>query len=146
MRNNDEITFTFSTGVLYVVEGAIPRSGNDPLPLAAVPGTPSEGLAGTASVRWRFAEGVGLHCMRTTDRDDDLLLLTIKQVAARLGCSMANVYLLVAGGELPVVRVGRFKGYRVDYRDLESFVNDRKFRYAAQAPRPARLKLKHLRA
>jgi excisionase family DNA binding protein len=77
---------------------------------------------------------------------DDFCLLTIKQTAGRLACSIAGVYALVASGELPVVRVGVHKGYRVDIRDLETFVSDRKFRYRPSAMPIPRTKFKHLRA
>ena len=83
--------------------------------------------------------------MRPIESIDDSPLLSIKQVAGRLGCSVANVYLLIASGELPVVRTGRLKGYRVDIADLASFVSQRKFRYRVQASEPARTQLKHLR-
>jgi excisionase family DNA binding protein len=78
--------------------------------------------------------------------EDDVCLLTIKQAARRLCCSAACVYLLIAKGELPIVRVGLHKGYRVDVRDLESFVSDRKFRYRSEAVTKAgRTKFRHLR-
>jgi excisionase family DNA binding protein len=83
--------------------------------------------------------------MALNERESGVQLLTVKKAAARLGCSAANVYLLVANGELPVVRVGRLKGYRIDARDLDSFVNDRKFRYRVETARPPRTQLKHLR-
>jgi excisionase family DNA binding protein len=77
--------------------------------------------------------------------NNELQLLTVKQTAMRLCCSPANVYSFIEDGELPVVRVGRQKGYRVDVRDLDVFVNDRRFRYRgtlAELPQP---KFKHLR-
>ncbi len=77
---------------------------------------------------------------------EEFRLLTIKEAAQRLSCSAAAVYSLVASGELPVVRVGLQKGYRVDVRDLDVCVSDRKFRYRPQAVRVPRPKLKHLRA
>jgi excisionase family DNA binding protein len=76
---------------------------------------------------------------------DGFQLLTIKQAAARLCCSVANVYVLVASGELPVVRIGCQKGYRVDSRDLDSFVTNRKFRYR-QTVQISPAKFKHLRS
>lgn len=76
---------------------------------------------------------------------DDFQLLTIKQTAALLSCSPANVYGLIETGSLPVVQVGRAKGYRIDPRDLDGFVQERKFKFrAASAPLP-RTPLKHLR-
>lgn len=76
---------------------------------------------------------------------DDVRLLTVKQAASRMACSPANVYGLIEKGELAVVQVGARKGYRVDLRDLEAFIGDRKFRF--HAPRPALpvKPLKHLR-
>ncbi|HEX6964099.1 MAG TPA: helix-turn-helix domain-containing protein [Lacipirellula sp.] len=75
---------------------------------------------------------------------DRLQLLTVKQTAARLCCSLANVYALIEKGELAVVRVGQQKGYRIDLRDLDAFVGERKFRFATAAPKPRRSTLKHL--
>ncbi len=83
------------------------------------------------------------------DRSDEakvFCLLTIKQAAQRMSCSAACVYALVANGELPVVRIGLQKGYRVDIRDLEAFVGSRKFRYRAEAVKLPRTTFKHLRA
>ena len=76
---------------------------------------------------------------------EEFFLLTIKETAQRLCCKRANVYALIANGELPVVRIGMQKGYRVDVRDLDAFISDRKFRYRPQAARVPRPKLKHLR-
>lgn len=56
-------------------------------------------------------------------------LLTIAQVAEMLACSPATVYALVDGGQLPVVSIGKSKGYRVDPNDLETFVAERKFTF-----------------
>jgi len=77
---------------------------------------------------------------------EEFCLLTIKETAQRLCCSAACVYALVASGELPVVRIGLQKGYRVDVRDLDAFVSDRKFRYRPQVAQLPRPKLTHLRA
>jgi excisionase family DNA binding protein len=84
--------------------------------------------------------------VRAAETIDDFRLLKIDEVAQRLSCSEANVYDLIASGELPVVRVGRQKGYRVDIRDLDAFVSDRKFRYQPAPVRMPKPKLKHLRA
>ena len=81
-----------------------------------------------------------------TDDNDAPRLLTVREAAAWLACSQANVYALVEKGDLPVVPVGRRKGYRFDRRDLEAFVEQRKFRYAPAPPRPAtKPRLRHLR-
>lgn len=76
---------------------------------------------------------------------DRLQLLSVRQTAARLHCSAANVYALIEGGELPVVRVGRQKGYRIDLRDLDSFVSNRKFRLGSPKKNLPRRPLKHLK-
>jgi excisionase family DNA binding protein len=47
-------------------------------------------------------------------------LLTVRQVAARLGVSTATVYTLVARGELAYVRVTN--AIRVAPRDLSAFI------------------------
>lgn len=75
----------------------------------------------------------------------DLQLLTIKQAANRLCCSAANVYALIETGVLAVVQVGRRKGYRIDLRDLEAFIQSRKFRYEAPPVTKRTKALKHLR-
>jgi excisionase family DNA binding protein len=94
-----------------------------------------------ATIVWVFAE-----MLRASKPIEEFCLLTVKQVAERLSCSAACVYALVASGELPVVRIGLKKGYRVDVRDLDAFVSGRKFRYRMGAPRVPRAKFKHLRA
>jgi excisionase family DNA binding protein len=84
--------------------------------------------------------------MKQAHSDDGFYLLTIKQAAQRLCCSVACVYALIANGELPIVRIGLQKGYRVDARDLDAFINDRKFRYSPVAVQIPQTKFKHLRA
>lgn len=84
--------------------------------------------------------------MGQADNADDFCLLTIKEAAERLRLSESCVYKLVASGELPVVRVGLQKGYRVDVRDLDAFVSNRKFRYRPEPVRMPKAKFKHLRA
>ncbi len=53
-------------------------------------------------------------------------LLTAKQVAELLGCSLGNVYGLLESGQLPRVRIGRQKGYRIAESDLSIFIEQRK--------------------
>ena len=73
-------------------------------------------------------------------------LLTVKEVAARLGCSSNNVYALINQGLLPVIRVGRSKGYRVDSADLELFLRQRRVQYEVVKPTSApRPRLRHLK-
>lgn len=76
--------------------------------------------------------------------DDRLRLLTVRQAAERLACSPANVYALIEAGDLPVVPVGKRKGYRLDERDLVRFVQGRKF-VLRPAETPGRVRLKHLK-
>lgn len=83
--------------------------------------------------------------MRQPDVPDDWKLLTVKQAAARLGCCVTNVYALIASGALAVVQVGRRKGYRVDLRDLDDFVQQRKFCLQPATPPPPKAPLKHLK-
>ena len=52
----------------------------------------------------------------------DNLLLKVPEVAQRLGISRAKVYELIAGGQLPSVKIGGCR--RVRSRDLAAFVND----------------------
>lgn len=72
--------------------------------------------------------------MLNTNPSGDGRLLTVKQAAARLCCSQANLYTLIERGDLPVVAVGRRKGYRLDVADLDAFVAGRKVCYDAQLP------------
>lgn len=53
-------------------------------------------------------------------------LLTAKQVSERLGCSLGNVYGLLESGDLPRVRIGKQKGYRIAESDLVAFIEQRK--------------------
>jgi len=79
-------------------------------------------------------------------------LLTVIQAAAYLGCSRTNVYSLINAGELPVIAIGKSRGFRIDQRDIDqrdidAFVDRRKFRKTGDGPaRPARRpKLKHIK-
>ena len=74
-------------------------------------------------------------------------LLTVTAAAEFLGCSRANVYGLINAGELPVIAIGKSRGYRIDRRDIEAFVQRRKVhkeggKPARLAPRP---RLKHIK-
>ncbi|MDA0658960.1 MAG: helix-turn-helix domain-containing protein, partial [Planctomycetota bacterium] len=82
------------------------------------------------------------------DNRSEPRLLSISEAASYLGCGQANVYGLIRSGELPYVRVGRRKGYRIDREDIDRFISDRKqqVRNAAPQVRPAlRFALKHIR-
>ena len=71
-------------------------------------------------------------------------MLTIKQVAERLGCSRTNVYSLIAAGLLVPVRVGLKKGFRFSEEQLAEFLAGR----AGDPPAPVvagTRRLKHLR-
>jgi excisionase family DNA binding protein len=72
-------------------------------------------------------------------------LMTIRDVAKFVGCSVANVYGLIETGELPVIAIGKTRGYRVDRRDMEEFLCRRKQHKAAAPSKPPRPKLKHIR-
>lgn len=74
-------------------------------------------------------------------------LLTAREAAGRLRCSLTTVYALIGSGALPVVRVGKRKGYRIDARDVDAFIDERRH---AKQPRkangvPPRPRLKHIR-
>ncbi len=74
-------------------------------------------------------------------------MLTVKQVAERLNCSIATVYSLIDSGTLACVRIGsRGGGIRVTPEDLQAFIESRR----SQSPPPPQPKrprpvLKHLR-
>ena len=72
-------------------------------------------------------------------------LMTIREVADRLSCSKGNVYGLINRGLLPVIRIGKSKGYRVDPNDLETFLRQRKVQYEAAEPIAQRPRLKHIK-
>ena len=74
-------------------------------------------------------------------------LLTIREAAAWLRCSATNVYALIDSGELPYICVGNSKGYRIDRRDLEAFVDARKVAKPGvrRNGSPVRPKLKHIK-
>ena len=74
-------------------------------------------------------------------------LLTITEAAEFLGCSRANVYGLIDAGELPVIAIGKSRGYRIDRRDIEEFLQRRKVHKMGREPRrPApRPRLKHIK-
>ncbi len=80
----------------------------------------------------------------STTLDD---LLTVREAAVRLRCSQTNVYALIGRGELPFVRVGAHKGYRIDPSDLLAFVRERKCakRSGAKPPELSARRLKHIR-
>lgn len=46
-------------------------------------------------------------------------------VAARLGCSVSNVYRLIGRGDLACLSLGASKGYRVPESAVEAFVRER---------------------
>jgi excisionase family DNA binding protein len=74
-------------------------------------------------------------------------LLTVREAAVVLRCSATNVYSLIDNGELPFVRVGNAKGYRIDPRDIDEFIQQRKQAKAGSRVNgtPARPKLKHIK-
>jgi len=84
--------------------------------------------------------------VRNPQQNIEIQLLTVTQAADRLCCSAANVYALIEAGAIAIVQVGKRKGYRIDLRDLEAFVSDRKYRYAAARPMQSQGRLKHLKS
>lgn len=79
--------------------------------------------------------------------EHEFSLLTIRQAATRLSCSPTNVYALIEQGELAFVCVGRAKGYRIDTRDIERFIEQRKSVKPghSEMKSPAQPKLKHIK-
>ncbi len=57
----------------------------------------------------------------------DFDLLTMEQVAQRLGVSLKTVYRWIESGELPVSQLGE-RTYRIFERDLIAFVYGRKIK------------------
>ena len=79
-------------------------------------------------------------------------LLTVREAAKRLRCSLTNLYALINAGDLPVVGVGRAKGYRIDTRDLQEFIDENKQRVRTNdsiiskpRPRNGEVHLRHIR-
>ncbi len=74
-------------------------------------------------------------------------LLTISGAAELLSCSRANVYGLIDAGDLPVITVGKSRGYRIDVRDIEEFLERRKVCKDRAQPKPPapRPRLKHIK-
>jgi excisionase family DNA binding protein len=74
-------------------------------------------------------------------------LLTVNETAALLGCSRANVYGLIEAGELPVISVGKSRGYRIDRSDIDEFIERRKTCKEGRRPAPpaTRPRLKHIK-
>lgn len=61
--------------------------------------------------------------------DECLEMLLLAEVAERLRCSPSNVYSLIESGRLLAVRTGAGgKGYRVDEKDLQVFIEESKTR------------------
>lgn len=79
--------------------------------------------------------------------DSEARLLTVTETAALLGCSRANIYALIDAGELPVISIGKSRGYRIDRNDIEAFIERRKTCKEGRKPAPpaTRPKLKHIR-
>ena len=73
-----------------------------------------------------------------------LKLLTIAEAAEALSASKSLIYQLVERGDLPYVPVGTAKGYRIDLKDLEQFINRRKVRCEGGKEVLPRPRLKHL--
>jgi excisionase family DNA binding protein len=72
-------------------------------------------------------------------------LMTVKEAAEWLRTSPNTIYAQIAKGELPVVPTGLSKGYRVDVRDLEQFINQRRFRCVARAVKSSTYQPRHIR-
>jgi len=51
-------------------------------------------------------------------------MLTITEVAKRLGCHYMTIYYWVRDGKLPAIQFGKI--YRIDEEDLKKFLEDNK--------------------
>jgi excisionase family DNA binding protein len=81
------------------------------------------------------------------EKQPNLQLLTIADVARVLACSEANVYAIIESGALPYLTIGKSKGYRVDRQDLAAFIESRKVgkQGVEEQPPGPRPRLRHLR-
>lgn len=76
------------------------------------------------------------------------MLLTVKDVAARLNVSLSCVYQLVEAGRLPHHRIGLGRGaIRCSESDLSEYLagNRESSQVSESARPPARTKLKHIK-
>lgn len=64
--------------------------------------------------------------MATATADTSPNLLTMKETAAKLGCTIRTVATLTQSGQLPRIKIGSI--VRIDPRDLEAFIESRKLR------------------
>jgi len=71
-------------------------------------------------------------------------LFKAREVAARLNCSLANVYALWSTGVLPFVCVGRRKGKRSTEQQIQEFLEARVSGLARPRRQPPQVRLKHL--
>ena len=80
-------------------------------------------------------------------QDVNRKLCSVREAAQRLGCSATNIYALIDSGELPFVRIGKAKGYRIDTNDLDAFIEARKqTKQGTRRNRVPRLpRLKHIK-
>jgi excisionase family DNA binding protein len=94
----------------------------------------SHGVPGVAGFRQEFAPPVlqGRRALSVVGEEEEALL-TVRDVAARLGVGTATVYRVVAEGHLAHVRV--LNAIRVTPRDLEAFVEAQRRGGAIRAPR-----------
>ena len=73
-------------------------------------------------------------------------MLTVKNVAERLGVSSALVYSLVAEGKIPTYRIGLGRGaIRFTEADLSAYLASCRLEVQEGKPAPSRPTLKHLR-
>ena len=53
------------------------------------------------------------------------VLLSVANVAERLGCSRSHVYTLIADGKLPTINIGRGRSItRIPESRVEKYIND----------------------
>jgi excisionase family DNA binding protein len=56
----------------------------------------------------------------------DETLLTVEEVAKRLGVHIDTIRRWIRSGELPAINLGGPAGYRITRRDLDTFIRSRR--------------------
>lgn len=70
--------------------------------------------------------------------DSNPRLLSISQAHRKFGIPLRSLYRLVETGSLPVIRIGKRKGWRIRPESIEQLIADREEFHSPAAPFPSR--------